>query len=62
MNNPIRIDSGFFCPDCNRLACRCRPEPDDWSEPDGSPLDSVVSHDYADDGPDLWPDDGDWLD
>ena len=51
----ISIDNSFFCPGCNRRFCCC------GSEPDDPPLDGVVSRDYADDGPDLWPDDEDEL-
>ena len=51
---------GDFCPGCNRILCRCLDEPDEAAFSQDA-LDHVVSHDYADDGPDFWPDDEDWL-
>ena len=55
MNNYTIPGPGDFCAGCNRLLCCCGPEPDEES-------DRIVSRDYADDGSDPWPDDGDWLD
>ena len=69
MNQPTPYRStlpgpGDFCPGCHRTLCRCRPEPPEdaslfWGA--RSPDENGVSHDHADDGPDVWPCDGDWL-
>ena len=55
----LSIDNTSFCPGCNRRFCRC----DSYRDVDPVEVgydDSAVSHDYSDDGPDLWPNDEDW--